>query len=241
MNSFNGRERCLVASHSRTELGTGFPEHAEIHSLTLRSHQHDLQSSVRTPMDLSRTQYKSLKSLSWRWTSYDLPIGILAIETIQSEVNPSNIRGRSTKEKNYTIKFRFAPSLWIMDRIVQVSYRFTISDYRLPYWQSEMSDELSLIPLDLEQSFQDGALIDFLDCMEAMPYSSIYEIITRNWDPRPWKTKARTTSSLFMDCRFYRASNLDAGRAVEMWFRPRHTYDDQNKCVSSPPTSRVDA
>lgn len=230
MTKSRNRDELLLRPYSTIEQGSSSPDYSRMDSLELRSIQtQDSRSLVKVFRHSSKIQFKSLRSVLWRWSSYSLPIGILAIEMRQAELKSSNSQRRSTEGKSYTIKFRFAPLLWIMDRIVQVSYTISISDYRLPYWQSEMSDETSLIPRELEESFQDGALIDFLDCMEAMPFASIHNIITMRWRPKPWDPKVRMPSSPFLDCRFYSSFNgFSVGRAVELCLKTRHTDPHRN-------------
>ncbi len=203
---------------------------AEKESINHRSiHLHESRDLVHISREPSSTALRTLKPIHWNWSSYSLPVGILAIETCQAEVHCSNSRARPGKANKYTVKFRFAPLSWIMDGIIQVSYSVSVSAYHLPSWQSMMSDDTSLIPAEIDNALQEGALLDFLDCMEVMPYQSIHRMLHTNWGRR---SPERTTgNSPLLDLRVGRAHNNALGSmpgyGVEVWFKTKYTdvYD----------------
>ncbi len=150
--------------------------------------------------ETERSQIVPTKKVYWKWSSYSLPIGVLAVETYRgSQADREDPHEADTQQ--YGVKFSFAPPTWIMDQVVRVSLLVSVSGQRLPQWQFMQSGAMSVLPAQLTDAVAEADLLEVTKIVHSMSVNATYEMVVTAHHSRRSQTEVSVTwKSKGTDC-----------------------------------------
>jgi hypothetical protein len=119
---------------------------------------------------------RSWKKIYWKWSMYQLPIGILTTELSQAEPKSANSAGEEKKRHKVTFKFRPPPGLTSI--IFQISYTIYVENkgHALPYWQRTQCGGTNLLPMELSTYLEEGDFLAVGACLSRMSSRDVYQL-----------------------------------------------------------------
>ncbi|KAL9621198.1 MAG: hypothetical protein Q9160_004330 [Pyrenula sp. 1 TL-2023] len=117
------------------------------------------------------------KKLFWKWSLYQLPIGILTVEVALSESNTLNTTHPALRKRKRTrIIFKYKPPVWFMSCVLEVAYTIFTQANKLPYWQRSKCGRLSLLPADLSTFIGESDILATGDGFLRVPFGDVLQL-----------------------------------------------------------------
>lgn len=117
------------------------------------------------------------KKLFWKWSLYQLPIGLLTVEVALSE--PDTLRSPHPalrKRKKTRMVFKYKPPAWFISCVLEVTYTIFTQANKLPYWQRSKCGRLSLLPADLSTFMGESDILATGDGFLRVPFGDVLQL-----------------------------------------------------------------
>lgn len=172
-SSYNGRV-CEGSENVTDELQVIYETLSTLKSTIGRGDAHEARNMSLLKKYIEEMQWKRLK---WKWSIYQLPVGILSIEVALSESNVNSSHNPTIrKKKRARVIFKYKPPPWFFRTILEVTYTIYTQGHKLPFWQRTTCGRLSLLPLDLSRCLGESDCLAIGDCLLRIPFGDILQL-----------------------------------------------------------------